>query len=167
MRRTALAICLVVGGLAATAGTALAGAPTATTVAASGVTATTATLNGRVNPNKEATSFRFDYGTTTGYGSQTPLDTVSGNNDKAVSAGVTGLTPSTTYHNPDDGVPVAILVLAGLLALLALLALVYAALSRLGWAESRLEPIRRTWREAAFRMGGTWGDFSDWVRVGR
>jgi hypothetical protein len=76
-------------------------------------------------------------------------------------------TPSTTYRNPDDGVPVAILVLAGLLALLALLALLYAALSRLGWAESRLEPIRRSWREAAFRMGGTWGDFSDWVRVGR
>ena len=98
MRRTAIAICVVVGGLATTAGTAQAGAPTATTTAASGVTATSATLNGTVNPNHEATSFRFDYGKTTAYGSQTPVDTVSGNNDKAVSAGVTGLTPSTTYH---------------------------------------------------------------------
>lgn len=98
MRRTVISICLAIGCLAATAGTALAGAPTAVTTAASGLTGTTATLNGSVNPNKEVTTYRFEYGTTTAYGSQTPADTVSGNNPKAVSAGITALSPSTTYH---------------------------------------------------------------------
>jgi hypothetical protein len=53
------------------------------------------------------------------------------------------------------------------LALAALLALLYAALSRLGWGERRLAGFRRAWREAMFRAGGTWGDFADWIRVGR
>jgi hypothetical protein len=97
MRRTALVICLAIGGLAAT-GTALAGQPSATTGAASGVTATTATLNGTVFANKESTTYRFEYGTTTAYGSQTPTGTSSGNSGKSVSAGVTGLAPATTYH---------------------------------------------------------------------
>jgi hypothetical protein len=77
------------------------------------------------------------------------------------------VTPSPVYDNPDDGVPVALLVLGGLAALLALLALLYAVLSRLGWAERPLTHVRRAWREAAFRLGGTWGDFADWMRVGR
>lgn len=98
MRRTAISICLAVGCLASTAGTALADAPTAVTTAASNLTGTTATLNGTVDPGRETTSYRFQYGTTTAYGSQTPLDTVSGNNAKAVSAGITGLSPTTTYH---------------------------------------------------------------------
>jgi hypothetical protein len=76
-------------------------------------------------------------------------------------------TPAPVYVNDDDSVPVALLVLGGLAALVALLALLYAALSRLGWAERPLTRIRRTWREAVFRLGGTWGDFADWMRVGR
>ena len=44
--------------------------PTVTTQAAGSVVATTATLNGTVNPNGSATSYHFDYGTTTSYGSQ-------------------------------------------------------------------------------------------------
>jgi cobalamin biosynthesis Mg chelatase CobN len=76
-------------------------------------------------------------------------------------------TPAPVYVNADDGVPIPLLVLAGLLALVALLALVYAALSRLGWGERRLAGIRRAWREATFRAGGTWGDFADWMRAGR
>jgi hypothetical protein len=71
------------------------------------------------------------------------------------------------YRNADDSVPVSLLVLAGVLALLALLALLYAALSRLGWGEKRLAGLRRAGREARFRAGGTWGDFADWIRVGR
>jgi hypothetical protein len=76
-------------------------------------------------------------------------------------------TPSPVYDNPDDRLPVALLVLGGLAALLALLALLYALLSKLGWAERPLSRVRRAWREAAFRVGGTWGDFADWIRVGR
>ena len=76
-------------------------------------------------------------------------------------------TPSPVYNNPDDKFPIALLVLGGLAALLALLALLYAALSRLGWGERWLTRVRRAGREAAFRAGGTWGDFADWIRVGR
>ena len=76
-------------------------------------------------------------------------------------------TPEPVYGNEDDRVPLSLLILAGLAALVALAALLYAALSRLGWGESQLERIRRAWREAAFRAGGTWGDFADWIRVGR
>src|SRR5215217_908366 len=76
-------------------------------------------------------------------------------------------TPEPVYGNEDDGVPLTLLILAGLAALLALLALLYAALSRLGWGERQLTGIRRAGREAAFRAGGTWGDFADWMRVGR
>jgi hypothetical protein len=76
-------------------------------------------------------------------------------------------TPSPVYVNADDAMPTSLIVLAGLLALVALLALLYAALSRLGWGDRRLARIRRNWREARFRAGGTWGDFADWMRVGR
>jgi hypothetical protein len=64
-------------------------------------------------------------------------------------------------------VPVSLLVLAGVLALVAVLALLYAVISRLGWGERRLAGVRRAWDEARFRAGGTWGDFADWLRVGR
>jgi hypothetical protein len=97
MRKTVLAICVAIGSYAAT-GTAFAEPPAVTTGAASAVTATTATLHGTVMPNKEMTTYRFEYGTTTAYGSQTPAGTTSGNASKAVSADITGLAPSTTYH---------------------------------------------------------------------
>jgi hypothetical protein len=77
------------------------------------------------------------------------------------------LSPEPLYRNADDRLPLPILLLAGLLALLALVALLYALVSRLGWGESRLARTRRAWREARFRAGGTWGDFADWIRVGR
>ncbi len=76
-------------------------------------------------------------------------------------------TPEPVYTNADDGLPLSIVLLAGLLALLALVALLYALVSRLGWGESRLAATHRAWREARFRAGGTWGDFADWIRVGR
>jgi hypothetical protein len=76
-------------------------------------------------------------------------------------------TPEPVYRNADDGVPLSLLLLAGLLALVALVALLYALVSRLGWGDSRLAATRRAWREAGFRAGGTWGDFADWIRVGR
>jgi len=78
-----------------------------------------------------------------------------------------GTPPEPTYANEDDSLPLVLLVPAGLLALLALLGLLYVLLSRLGWGETRLAGVRRAWREATFRAGGTWGDFADWIRVGR
>ena len=75
-------------------------APAATTSPASKVTATTATLNGKVTPDQNGTTYYFQYGTTTNYGTQTPSDAVNGNpgKEKDVSADATGLAPSTTYH---------------------------------------------------------------------
>ena len=78
---------------------AVAAAPAATTTAATNVTATTATLNGTVSANREDTTYYFQYGTTTQYGSQTPTQgPISGNANRDVDAAVTGLAPSTTYH---------------------------------------------------------------------
>jgi hypothetical protein len=76
-------------------------------------------------------------------------------------------TPEPVYANADDALPPALLVPAGLLALFALLALGLVAAERFGWAESRLAGPRRAVREATFRAGGTWGDFADWIRLGR
>jgi hypothetical protein len=76
-----------------------AGKPSAVTQGANGVTINGATLNGTVNPNGGATTYTFQYGTSTAYGSTTTSSTVgSGNSGRAVSAMVSGLTPGTTYH---------------------------------------------------------------------
>ncbi len=76
-------------------------APDATTSGASGVDTASATLNGAVNPNGQDTSYYFQYGTTTSYGSQAPTSAVAlgaGASPVAVANAISGLTPSTTYH---------------------------------------------------------------------
>ena len=75
------------------------GAPSVTTDAASSVAPTSARLNGRVTPNGAATSWYFEYGTTTRYGSRTPTKNAgSGTNAAKVSFSLTGLRRTTTYH---------------------------------------------------------------------
>src|SRR5215211_2260398 len=69
-------------GVLATTGTAVAGAPTATTGAATAVTGTTATISGTVFANKESTTYYFEWGTTTAYGTKTPTGTAGGNAGK-------------------------------------------------------------------------------------
>jgi hypothetical protein len=62
---------------------------------------TTAVLSGQVNPNSQTTTYRFEYGLTTGYGSSAPVpdgDVGSGASTVPVSAELSGLTPGTTYH---------------------------------------------------------------------
>jgi hypothetical protein len=57
------------------------------------------TTLGTVNPNARATTYHFEYGTSTAYGSATPDTTVpAGVDPVAVSAALGGLAPSTTYH---------------------------------------------------------------------
>lgn len=74
-------------------------APAVTTGSASGVSSSAATLNGTVNPNGQATTGHFEYGTTTAYGSTTPnFNAGSGTTAVDKSAVLTGLQPSTTYH---------------------------------------------------------------------
>lgn len=76
-------------------------APAATTNAATGVTSSGATLNGTVNPEGLATTYQFQYGTTTSYGSVAPASPASagsGTSDTPESASITGLSPNTVYH---------------------------------------------------------------------
>jgi hypothetical protein len=77
--------------------------PQVTTGAASGVSSTSATLNATVNPEGSATTYAYDYGTTTSLGSTAPasgtLDAGSGDSAQAQPGEpVSGLTPSTTYY---------------------------------------------------------------------
>lgn len=98
-RRSALlaAVCGILVAVAPAAATAA--PPSAKTDAASGVTASSATLNGTVNSGGEAATYVFEYGPTVAYGSATPTGSVpAAKGNQSVSATVTGLAPSTTYH---------------------------------------------------------------------
>ena len=63
--------------------------------------------------------------------------------------------------------PAAVVGLGILAGLLALAALYVVAARRFGWGEERLAGPRHAWREATWRAGGTWQDFTDWLRFGR
>ena len=79
--------------------TTAAGPPAAVTGDASDIAQTTSSLNGQVDPRGAPTAWRFDYGTTTAYGSQTPqVNAGAGSGAIPVSAHLTGLAPQTTYH---------------------------------------------------------------------
>jgi hypothetical protein len=76
-------------------------APKATTSAATAVGQTTASLNGSVNPEGLATSYYFEYGLTTSYGTKVPTiakEVGAGTSAVVVSQALTGLTSATTYH---------------------------------------------------------------------
>ena len=73
--------------------------PVVSTGAATLVTTTTARLNGTVNPKGSATTYHFQYGLTTGYGSTTAVTSAgSGNTAVPVSADIGGLAAGTLYH---------------------------------------------------------------------
>ena len=73
--------------------------PAVTTTAAGSITATSARLNGRVDPNGRGTSYFFEYGTTTSYGSKTSSSNAgSGTSAVNVQKAVSGLKGGTTYH---------------------------------------------------------------------
>ena len=74
------------------------GPPVAITNPATLFASFSATLNGSVDPNGLTTSVYFQYGTTTGYGFTTAPHTKTGNTSQSVSANISGLTASTTYH---------------------------------------------------------------------
>ncbi len=73
--------------------------PTAITQAATSVTGSSAVLNGTVNPNGLATSYYFQWGTSTSYGNTTSTQSAgSGTSNVAVNAPISGLSGGTTYH---------------------------------------------------------------------
>jgi DNA-binding beta-propeller fold protein YncE len=66
-----------------------------------GVALTRAILNGQVNPEGSDTTFHFEYGTTTAYGTSAPVpdgDLGGGSSDQVASTTISGLSPGTTYH---------------------------------------------------------------------
>jgi plastocyanin len=74
-------------------------APVVTTGSATGVSETEATLNGTVNPSEQETTYFFEYGTTTAYGSKTiETSAGSGTSPLAKAATVSELTLGTIYH---------------------------------------------------------------------
>jgi hypothetical protein len=74
-------------------------APTAVTGAASSIGLTSAKLNGTVTPNGQATSWYFEFGTSTSYGTKTSARSAgSGTGSTKVAASLTGLRRTTTYH---------------------------------------------------------------------
>jgi hypothetical protein len=95
-------IVLVAGGVLLAAGPVsarTAATPTAITGPVTAVGPTSATATGTVNPGGLATTWYFEYGTTTGYGSKTAAKSEpAGSSNVGVSASLTGLKPGTTYH---------------------------------------------------------------------
>lgn len=74
-------------------------APAVATVDATSVTPTSATLRGTVTPNGLSTTWWFEYGTSTSYGSKTSAKSAgSGSSATSVSATVSSLKIATTYH---------------------------------------------------------------------
>lgn len=67
----------------------------------------------------------------------------------------------------DEDVPIAGIALAALALAVALAALTVLLMSRGEAGEERMARLRHTWGEAAYRAGGAWMDFKDWVRLGR
>src|SRR5581483_2448341 len=95
--RTLLAV--LVGCLSLPGAALAASAPAAVTGAVTTFSDTSATVTGTVNPNGQTTTWHFDYGTSTSYGSSTPATAAgSGTANANVSATITGLVPGTTYH---------------------------------------------------------------------
>jgi hypothetical protein len=75
------------------------GPPTVTTGSATQVSANAANVAGTVNPNGLATTWHFEYGATTAYGSATPSQSaVTDSTTQAESAMLVGLAAHTTYH---------------------------------------------------------------------
>ncbi len=74
--------------------------PTVGSEGVSAVAETTATLGAVINPNRSATTYHFEYGTSAEYGSATRESGPIGADgiDHDVSAPLSGLKPGTTYH---------------------------------------------------------------------
>jgi hypothetical protein len=97
--RSALAAIAATGLCLIAPAAASAAAPLVTTGGAAQVTISSATLTGTVNPRGLSTSYYFQYGTTTAYGSRT-ASTAAGKGGAGVAAAaqISGLGSNTKYH---------------------------------------------------------------------
>jgi len=74
------------------------GPPAVSTSPATLIGTFSARLNGALDPHGLTTTVHFQYGTTTSYGSATSMQTQTGNTYRNITANITGLMASTTYH---------------------------------------------------------------------
>lgn len=101
---TLVACCAAVGAVAFLSASALAAGPPVVVGESEAVTevaADSATFQAQVSPEGEATSYRFEYGTTEAYGASVPVPegiVGSGTSAITVQAHVQGLLSHTTYH---------------------------------------------------------------------
>jgi hypothetical protein len=131
---------------------AVAASPTATASPSTGANpSTTAAPSGSASPAASPSATATP--TITAVPTVTPVATAAPAQQAAVSG--------------DDPFPLGLWILLALLALSALLWLVALTIGRLGWGEERLAGSRHAWREARYRAGGVWSDFTDWLRLGR
>ena len=101
MRSTPWKVVALVGALVvgAPATAAAAEKPVVNSGPAANVQPTTVVLNGTVNPKRAATTYFFQYGTTSLYGLVTPATAAgAGNRGVKVAVAVGGLAPATRYH---------------------------------------------------------------------
>ncbi|MEN3284133.1 MAG: hypothetical protein V7607_5273 [Solirubrobacteraceae bacterium] len=97
--RSALAAIAATGLVMIVPAVASAAAPLVTTGGAAQVTIASATLTGTVNPRGLSTSYYFQYGTTTAYGSRSPSTGAGkGGAGVAAAAQIGGLGSKTKYH---------------------------------------------------------------------
>src|SRR5207302_1589442 len=98
--RIAALVAAIAAFLLITPGAGAAGPPTVNTGGANAVTQTTVTLNGTIKPNGQDTTWHFEYGTTTSYGTSTPEQgpVAAGAGSQSVTFQVSGLTPGSLYH---------------------------------------------------------------------
>lgn len=93
------ALALAAVGLAAVTGAFAASGPAVSATTASAVTNNGATVSATVNPNGQATTYAFEYGTSAQYTQQTaPQNAGTATTPAAASAQLSGLQPGTTYH---------------------------------------------------------------------
>ncbi len=73
--------------------------PTVVTMSATDIASDSATLHGTANANGLSASVWFEYSTTSGsYTNQSSAQSISGYGDSSLSAGISGLSPATTYY---------------------------------------------------------------------
>jgi hypothetical protein len=100
--RFAGVLCALLAGLVFAAASAFAAsAPIIERAWASEVNRSTARINAKVNPSEADTTYRFEYGPDTSYGSSVPVpdgDLGPGSEGVEVSQQLTALQPGTTYH---------------------------------------------------------------------
>jgi hypothetical protein len=98
-RAVGVLIGVVLLGVAGTAWASGDDTPILSNTSVSSITTTSAVLGGGVDPNKEPTTYRFEYGLSPSYGSQTaPGSLAKDDTVHPVSAAIGGLDPATTYH---------------------------------------------------------------------